>query len=386
MAPKLYIVHGIGNDAVGLVGTITTSIAQANGNIVDLRQDVMHGLFSIYLVVDLSASTLTVEAFQKVLRKISEETALKISMDKFTPIPRSAEKTAMLLVLVGKDRPGIIATVSKTLSVYNINIEFSQMIAREDIFLMDLLVDISQSALPFDNLKTVLREKMLALGIKTMFQTTDVFNKQKKIILFDIASSFIPAETLDEILGQAHIPRETIASAYSTEKVPSSLLAAAGRLEDLPVAVLNAVIETIGISPATVELMQTLKIMGYKIGLISTGFSLFADALRKKLDIAYSFGVDIPIDDDTQTIAGGLTAEEIRIPDRQGIIAQLKARESVAEEDITIIADRDMDTMGTPGFSLTFNMKIILDYLNQHVLSRETLIGLLGAFGIPRTR
>ena len=320
------------------------------------------------------------------LRNISDETSLKISFDKFIPIPRSAEKTTMLMILVGRDKPGIIATVSKTLSAYNINIEFSQMVAREDIFLMDLLVDISSSALPLDNLKAVLREKMLALGIQTMFQTKDVFNKQKKIILFNITSSFINPDTLNEILDQAHIPRETIASTYTVEKVQPSLLAAAGYLEDLPVAVLNAVIETIDISPATVELMQTLKIMGYKIGLISNGFALFTDTLRKKLDIAYSFGVEIPIDDDTQTIAGGITAEEIRIPNLKGIMTQLKTREAVADDDITIISDMDMGTPGTPGFSLVFNMKVILDYLNQHILSREALIGLLGGFGIPRDR
>lgn len=386
MANRLYIVHGIGNDGVGLVGKITASIAQAKGNIVDLRQDVMHGLFSIYLVVDLSASTLSLEAFQEVLQGISDETGLKISIDKFTPVARSAEKTAMLLILVGRDKPGIIATVSKALSSYNINIEFSQMIAREDIFLMDLLVDISKSVLPLDNLKTVLREKMDALGIKTMFQTRDVFNKQKKIILFDIASSFIGRETLDEILGQARIARADLDAVYDVRKVSSSLQAAVGYLEDLPVAVLNAVIDAIEIDPTTVELMQTLKIMGYKIGLVSTGFDLFTDSLKQKLDIDYSFGAALPIDDDAQVVAGGITADDLKVPDRAGIIAQLKQREAVADEDITVISDLALDTPALPGISLTFNMKILLDYLNQHVLNRETMLGLLGGFGIPHDR
>ncbi len=384
MDQRLYIVHGIGNDAVGLVGKITSSIAQANGNIVDLRQDVMHGLFTIYLVVDLTASTLSLDEFQHVLQKISEETDLKISVDLFTPIPRSAEKKNMLLILLGKDKPGIVATVSKALSSYNINIEFSQMIAREDIFLMDLLTDVSKSILPMENLKKVVREKMLAMHIKTMFQSEDVFNKKKKIILFDIASSFIDQPTLREIVRQTHIAPETIASTYSIESISTSLLHAVSHLEDLPIEVLNTIIDTIEISPSTMELIQTLKIMGYKIGLMSNGFAPFTDSIKKKLDIDYCFGIDIPVDDDAKMIIRGLSVDELKIPDRQQIFAKLKERESVGEEDITIITDLDMQTLGTPGIRLQFNMKIILDYFNQHILNREALIGLLGSFGIPR--
>ena len=57
MNSMLYIVYGIGADSVGLVGAITSPISQVKGNIVDMRQDVMHGLFTIYLVVDLAKAT-----------------------------------------------------------------------------------------------------------------------------------------------------------------------------------------------------------------------------------------------------------------------------------------------------------------------------------------
>jgi phosphoserine phosphatase len=217
-----------------------------------------------------------------------------------------------------------------------------------------------------------------------MFQSEDVFNKKKKIILFDIASSFIDQPTLREIVRQTHIAPETIASTYSIESISTSLLHAVSHLEDLPIEVLNTIIDTIEISPSTMELIQTLKIMGYKIGLMSNGFAPFTDSIKKKLDIDYCFGIDIPVDDDAKMIIGGLSVDELKIPDRQQIFAKLKERESVGEEDITIITDLDMQTLGTPGIRLQFNMKIILDYFNQHILNREALIGLLGSFGIPR--
>ena len=105
----------------------------------------------------------------------------------------------MLMILLGRDRPGIIATVADILKTYNINIEFSDMIARERIFLMELMVDIRHCAIPLENLQEVLRERMGALTINALFQSEDVFNKKKRILLFDgepydHALARIPAE------------------------------------------------------------------------------------------------------------------------------------------------------------------------------------------------
>ena len=88
---RLYVVHCMGNDAVGLVGRITASIAEAQGNIVDLRQDVLHGLFTLYMVVDLSKSAIDFAKFQSVLDEIAEDTNLRITVDQYSPIGRSPD-------------------------------------------------------------------------------------------------------------------------------------------------------------------------------------------------------------------------------------------------------------------------------------------------------
>ena len=134
---RLFVVHGMGSDAVGLVGRITAPIAQAKGNIQDLRQDVLHGLFTIYMVVDLTRSRLEPEGFLRMIDEISEDTGLRITAQRYSPVPRRPEKQNLLMILVGIDKPGIIATSSALLGKYNANIEFAQTIAREGIFLME---------------------------------------------------------------------------------------------------------------------------------------------------------------------------------------------------------------------------------------------------------
>jgi ACT domain-containing protein len=380
-----YIVYGTGNDSVGLVGTITQAIAAVNGNIVDMRQDVMHGLFTIFLVVDLSNASLSLEEFKKLIDKIALGTSLKLFIDKYIPIPRDPDKNNILLILLGADRPGIIASISETLGKYKINIEFSQNIAREGIFLMELLVDISRCTLPLANLRTELNRLMQAIKITAMFQTDDVFNKKKRVIIFNITNSFIDHEMVLEIMKQADIKQKDITTIY-TKDIPTSIKTAASLVNDLPYDLLNNIIQSVKPRPSTIELIQTLKIMGYKIVLVTNALSFFTDYLKQILDLDYCFGFQLAVDNDTKSINGDLNLVSFNLLmealNKNKIIDEIMHLESVDKDDIKIIEDADYQF--TPGLGIDFDMKLILDYYNQHVLSREKLTGILGSFGIPK--
>jgi phosphoserine phosphatase len=375
------MVHGMGNDSVGLVGSITTPIAKAGGNIVDLRQDVLHGLFVIIMVVDLSETELHLEEFRKMVRTIAEDTNLEMTVEKYSPVARPPEKMNLLLILVGKDAPGIIAAITESLSKYRINIEFAKTIAREGIFLMELLTDISKCAIPFQNLRSVLSENMASMDIKTIFQAEDVFNKKKRVILFDIASTFIDRARLDEILRLTAIDWRELTSVYSLERPLASLQRAASYLAGMPVDLIARIVERVEATPDTTELVQTLKIMGYKVALMSNAFSFLTDSLKGQLDIDYCSGVNARVDDDTRTIVGELDPDADRDRDRERVIANLAEKESIDRESITVVTDEGFSE--TPGIGLSFDMAVLLDAYNDHVINKENLVGVLGSFGIP---
>jgi hypothetical protein len=58
-------------------------------------------------------------------------------------------------------------------------------------------------------------------------------------------------------------------------------------------------------------------------------------------------------------------------------------QEGVSREDITVITDLAAGETAPPGIHPLFDMKLFLDFFNQHILSRETLLGVLGSFGVP---
>jgi len=231
---KLYVVYGAGSDAVGLVQQVTRPIADARANIVDMRQDVLHGLFTLFMLVDLAESTVSPEQFRALVATIGEETGLSLAVDPYQPVPRRSDRRSLLVILVGGDKPGVIARTSALLSSYRVNIEFMRTVARAGVFLMELHADITNAALPLENLEAALIEAMRALEIRALFQSEDVFNKKKRVVCFDIGASLIAAGTLGQILGQAGIAADELRALYGPPRARASVEAAAARLEGLP--------------------------------------------------------------------------------------------------------------------------------------------------------
>jgi ACT domain-containing protein len=371
----------MGPDAVGLVGRITAPIAQSRGNILDLRQDVLHGLFTIYMVVDLSGGNLEFEAFEAIIQEIRDDTGLQITVDRYTPVPRSPDKKNLLIICVGIDKPGIIAATSKLLGQYNANIEFSRSIGREGVFLMELLTDVSHVVIPVENLKRAVSENLAQLQIRTGFQEEQVFIKRKRLILFHIVSSFIPAAALDEILRQTGITRQELAALYAGGDLLAALRKAASLLEGLPLDVMDRVLSGVKPTAGSTELVQTLKVMGYKIVLASTACNFLTAYLQKLLDLDRVYGTHLQADDDSRIISGELIAEQLGGHAFEAVLAHVTAAEKVQPDDVATITSRDCAE--SRGIRLEFNLEVLLDCINQRVLSRDNLLGLLGSFGIP---
>ncbi len=378
---RLFMVHGTGRDSVGLVGNITAPIAQVGGSVVDLRQDVLHGLFTIFLVVDLTDSSVDQTAFSELISRIAERTGLRLAVEKYTPIPRNPDKRNMLMVLLGTDAPGIIATISEILGKYKVNIEFAQNIGRGGVFLMELLTDISNCMVPLENLREAVDTAMKQMNIRTIFQGEDVFNKKKRVIIFEARKSVIGRDTLRDILNLTGISPELLTREYSSDRELESVQKAVRKLEGLPIEVLDSVIaDTTAISDTT-ELIQTLKTMGYKVALISSALSFVTDYIASTLGIDHSFGLPAVLDDDTRSITGELHPDALRFTSTDRVVSRIMESEGITPEDITIVSDRETDII--PGIRFEFGMERLLENYNSKAVNRENLIGILGSFGVP---
>jgi phosphoserine phosphatase len=247
---------------------------------------------------------------------------------------------------------------------------------------MELLTDVSQVTIPVENLKRDLNANLAQLQIKAVFQDEHVFIKRKRVILFHMTRSFMDRATLGEIARHSEIGLDELARSWRGLALVAALAGALAQLDGLPLDVLNTVLKSVTPSAGSQELVQTLKVMGYRIVLASAGFSFVTDHLARQLDLDSAYGTCHGVDDDARVLLGELQSDTPSGHDLPAVLARVAAAEQVPREDITVISDEGCQE--TPGIRLLFNLEILLNCYNQHAMSREHLLGLLGSFGVPR--
>jgi ACT domain-containing protein len=86
-----------------------------------------------------------------------------------------------VVTVIGVDKVGIIAGVSKVLAQYNVNIMDITQTIMQEYFTMIMLVDLSRVSISFDELKDILMEEGKRLGVEVRVQREDIFKSMHQI-------------------------------------------------------------------------------------------------------------------------------------------------------------------------------------------------------------
>jgi phosphoserine phosphatase len=147
-------------------------------------------------------------------------------------------------------------------------------------------------------------------------------------------------------------------------------------LKGLPVEVLEKIYSQIKLTEGAKELIKSLRESGYKIAVISGGFSYFTDRLKEELDLDYAFGNELEIQDGVLT--GRLKGRIIDAAEKAKIIEELAEKEGISKEDVVAVGDgaNDKIMIENAGLGIAFNAKAALKEVADGSISKENLIGL----------
>lgn len=384
------VITATGKDKPGLIAEITDAIASANVNIVDIEAFSMRGLFAIFMIVDCRTAVISVENLKDQLVGIGSKIGLELIIEPYVAGRRKGEKKLALLTTIGKDRPGIVARVSRFLYEKKANIERIRMVASGELNVMEISMDLSDLPSNFEDFRIGLEDATGEVGQDVVVQTEDGFQRPKRLIVFDVDSTLIDVEVIDELAKAAGVGekvREITRKAMSGEiDFRQALRERARLLKDLKVEVLEAIAENLEITPGAEELISTLKALGFKIALVSGGFKYFVDQIKKKLSIDYAYANKLVIKE------GKLTGEveEPVIDDRRKgeIIRRLARKENLLLEEIVAVGDgaNDRFMLQSSGLGIALNPKNILKKVADGVITKENLTGILYCLGAPEKR
>ena len=388
MKDNLFVITVLGRDRKGLVAEITSKLAENNLNIIDIEQSVIHGLFSMFMLVDFSNSKRDIDEIKGQLY----DSAKKIGVD-LTITPRSEygyedegnEKDIIKITIIGKDRPGIVATVSRKLFELNLNIERIKMIARGDLLAMEMSADLKGN-IKLNGLRRELQDVGEKIGVDILVQPEDLSRFRKRLVVFDMDGTVIDGEILDELAKAVGIEKEiseiTDKGMRGEIDFEESLRTRVMMLKGVKESVLKEIRDNMKLTPGAEELINVLKNIGYKIALISGGFTYFADVFKEKFGFDYVYANKLVIKNGKLT--GEIEGDIIDSKKKAEIMEEIARRENIQREDIIAIGDgaNDQIMLKNAGLGIAFNPKEILKKEADGVITKDNLRGLMYCLGV----
>ena len=384
MHEKLVGIGVYGEDKPGIVAEISGILARNNINIVDIEQNVLQGLFFMFLVADVSQSKISVNELENLLIEKGRQLGLEVNVVPFKHL-RERAKGIHVMTVIGKDRVGIVHEISSILRDLGINIEKMTLKARGDLISIEFFLDLRGEE-P-ERLKKLLKEKIERSGLDVVIQPEWIYRRGKRLIVFDMDSTIIENEIINELAVEAGVEDEvkklTREAMDGEIDFDEALRKRVRLLRGLPVDVLERIFRNIKLTPGVRELISSLKAAGYKTAIVSSGFSYFTNRLKEELGFDYAFGNELEIKDGKLT--GNIKGRIINARVKAEIIEELARIEGISREDIVAVGDGANDTLmiKNAGLGVAFNAKSILKEISDGSISRDNFIGLATVLNLP---
>jgi len=395
---KIISLSAIGLDSPGLVSKITAKVFELNGNIIDVEEICRRGLFSIFLIIDFSGSDLSMERITEALSRLGEETGLKVVLGIYQEdqIAYSGAKENHVVTVLGEDKPGIIAAVSTFFHQHQINIESCKMIARGKFFSMEMAINTSRMRVDppmshreaIEKMKLALKELCSTLSQSVVIQSENVFNRGKKLIVFDVESSLIQESSLEDFLkrieGRVHGGDGEAEIRNGGEDRMQALVENARILRGIPVVDLQKFSEKLQLNPGALELIGILKTMGFKIALLSSGFSFLMKRVFEEAGVDYAFSNSLKADE-KGLITGELQEPVITNESKSEILDFIMSVENLKPEQVIAVGDGSTRShfIKNVGLSIAFKPEDT-SVATDGILSTDRISHILYCLGIPK--
>lgn len=383
---SLYVISAVGKDQPGLVHSVANILGELRINIVDIEARSIRGHFMMFLVVDLSTSSSNYEEMMAKLSTISSNFDLGLRVEPYGEGRRISDKRLMILTVMGIDRPGIVAELSGLFAENSVNIETIKMIARGEYIAMEITVDTSE----FDNIsmfRNILYGFSDRTGLDVSLRDDDIFKKPKRVVVFDCDSTIVKAEVIDElakVAGVSEHVKEMTARAMNGElDFKQAIKERVRLLKGLTVEQLKLLSKTIRLTPGTEELISTLHFMGYKVAVISGGFSFFTDYLKERLKLDYVFANELVIENGITT--GEIKGDIIDAERKGEILKKIAKLEDISVDQVVAVGDgaNDRFMLENAGLAIAFSPKEILKKHSNGMITSDNIFGLLYFLGVP---
>ena len=385
LTEKIIALTALGKDRPGLVADISEAVTSLGGNIVHVEQSAIYGLFSMLMLIEADNLPPGLDAYRFAyeLSLAGRQAGIDVTAEVVERGHVERAKEMRVVTIVGSDKPGVMAAITRAIAKAGANIERMQHVAQGDFMAFELWIDVK--GVDFEKLRHDLRARCEEVGVNAVVQPHSMFRTRKRLVVFDMDSTIVDGEVIDELahaagVGEkvAHITRRAMQGELDFKEALRQRVA---MLKGLTVGDLERIAGEMKLTPGAEDLIRTLKRMGFRLALISGGFTFFTDRLKRDLGFDYTYANEL-------VVRGGVVTGEVQgdIIDmhRKGdILRELAAKEGLTTDEVVAVGDgaNDQIMIKNAGLGIAFNAKEILKRAADGSLSKDNLKGILYALG-----
>lgn len=395
---EILLLNISGHDHPGVTATFTERLSRHAVNVLDIGQSVIHDRLNLGMLLEVPQGDES-GPLMKELLFLAHQQDLKV---KFTPIDENEYQQ-----WVGaQGKPRYIATLlGRKLSAANIS-HLAEVASRHGLNIDGITRLSGRFSINDSNRHKracvefslrgqtgsieQLRHDLLAITrddeVDVAIQADDLYRRHRRLVVFDMDSTLIQCEVIDELAKAAGTGDEVaaITEAAMRGEIPfnESFERRLGTLRGLDESVLRQIADELPITEGADRLISTLKQLGYKVGILSGGFSYFANHLKGR------WGLDCVSANELDIVDGKLTGEvkgEIVNGERKAELLQKMAagygidmRQTVAVGD----GANDLPMLSIAGLGVAFHAKPLVRESARHSISTLGLDGILYLLGV----
>ena len=300
-----------GQDRPGLIASVMTILAKYNAHIFDIGQADIHSTLSLGILIrsnELSSGQIMKELLFKATELGVNIGFTPVSDEEYESWVNNQGKNRYILTIIGRSLSAKnIEATTKVIAAQGFNIDsIRRLTGRQSIYKQNqhvrACIEFSLRGTP-NNYEEMQAELMLMSheqGIDFSFQEDNMYRRMRRLICFDMDSTLIQTECINELAKRAGVGKEV---AEITERAMrgeidfrESFIKRVALLKGLDASVMQEIAETMPITEGVDRLMTILKQCGYKIAILSGGFTYFGEYLQRKYDIDYVYANELEID------------------------------------------------------------------------------------------
>ena len=362
-----------GQDRPGLTASVMAILAKYGAQVLDIGQADIHSTLSLGILMRLDG----MHSWQVMKELLFKATELGVNID-FSPISddeyeswvNHQGKNRYILTLIGRSLSARqIEATTKIIAEQGLNIDSilrltGRMSIKHPERNVRACIEFSLRGDPADT--TAMQKELMnmsqEMAVDFSFQHDDMYRRMRRLICFDMDSTLIQTECIDELAKRAGVGDKvseiTARAMHGEIDFKESFKERVALLKGLDASVLKDIAENMPITEGTDRLMSVLKTCGYKIAILSGGFTYFGEYLRKKYGIDYVYANELEIGDDgklTGRYVGDIVDGQ-RKAELLKLIAQVE-RVNLAQTIAVGDGANDLPMIGEAGLGIAFHAK-----------------------------